>query len=214
MQNTAKSGEGAALNRVAQAPETPIKISFLLLQCFETQGEGSPDEPYVVFYVADLSAPIFAKGITKCSGVFRDVDDDETHKRRNPLVLWGIDNHAAPIKNPDDVIILVALMENDESTTAAVVNAVEASLSVTLNQYRIDGLSRAQMIQNLIRDMNGAIDLGKASGGINQDERLGTVQEFRLTQDLLREARKGKAAASLHFNADGKYRVQIDLSRG
>ena len=194
-----------------------------MLECVETQGEGSPDEPYVVFFVADLSAGFIAKTMVRGSGVFRDVDDGETHRRldrqkhpptENPLVLWGIDGKRAPIKNPDDVVILVALMENDKSSPEAVVNAVQASLAVDLNQYRADGLSRAQIVSKLISNMNGAIDLGKATGGIDQDERLGTTQEFRLTAKLLDDARKGSTAGSLHFNQDGRYRVQIDLSKG
>src|SRR5437773_1439494 len=134
MKSIAKAGSrGASAAKAAPGPETPIKISFLLLECVETQGEGSPDEPYVVFFVADLGAGFIAKTMVRGSGVFRDVDDGETHKRldrhkhppaENPLVLWGIDGKPAPIKNPDEVVILVALMENDKSSPEAVVNAV------------------------------------------------------------------------------------------
>ena len=193
--------------------DQPIEISFRKLHCTETQGEGSSDEPYVIFFIADLGSGPLTKAITRCSGKFGDVDDDETHTRRRALPLWGIDGAPAPIKNPDDVLILVGLMENDDSTMKAVVNAVQASLSVSVNQLRIDGLSRADLVKKLIQSMNGALDLGAASGGINMDERLGSVQEFRLCTEFLNDVRSGKQVhESLHFNKDGRYRVQIDLA--
>jgi hypothetical protein len=194
---------------------TPIQISFRRLHCAETQGEGSSDEIYVIFFIADLGGGAIAKAITRNSGKFGDVDDDETHVRREPLVLWGIDGQAAPIRKPDDVLILVGLMENDESSMKAVVDAVQSTLSVNLNQYRIDGLSRSDLVKKMIQSMNGALDLGAATGGINQDDRLGSVQEFRLCTEFLTDVYDGKEVhESLYFNKDGKYRVQIDIGRG
>src|SRR6185295_13322212 len=93
-----------------------------------TEDQGSPsDEPYVVFFTVNLAQP--AEGKLDHTVVFEGVDETRGHRdRAQHLRLWGRD-HFAPIDlHVDDVIVLVALMESDDSDQADVLAAASRAM--------------------------------------------------------------------------------------
>jgi hypothetical protein len=192
----------------------PLKITLTKFKCIEETNDGpGDDEIYAVAFVADLT-PLVPNPMTFKTRVREDVDEGTRHFN---LPIWAINGGLAAIDQPNDVVILVALMEHDNSSPASVKTAVHTSLAIGVASYKQNGLDRASMIRNLQTDMNGAIDLGKASGVravSDGDERLGSAQELRLTAGDLRSARRGTTVTkSLEFRGDGgHYRLSFDIT--
>jgi hypothetical protein len=213
----------------AAAPvNTPLTISFFYLKCHEDTDEWNDDEPYVVFFVANLKSGIVATTDAKRSTLFGGVDAGDVRLEQtvdfsknpiislHPVMLWGIKGNPAPIANPNDIIILAAVVENDSSSPDAVVSAVDTSLTAKLQVYRANGFSRAKIVEKLITDMNGAIDAAFLTGGLDKDERIGTAKEFLLTSDDLEKARNGSTVFRHRqfYGDDASYKVRIDIKKG
>ena len=212
----------------AAPPSTPLTISFFQLRCIDDTVEANDDEPYVVFFVANLKSGLVTTTDAKRSTLFGDVDAGDERVEAtldfsknpplnpHPVMLWGINGKAAPILNPHDLIILGAAMENDSSSPDAVVSAVDSVLTAKIQVYRANGFSRAKIVEKLITDMNGAIDAAKLTGAIDQDERLGTAKEFPLTTEDLDKARNGSTVFKVRtfYGDDAIYKVRLDIKKG
>jgi hypothetical protein len=207
---------------------TPLTVSFYKLRCVDDTSEANDDEPYVVFFVANLKSGPLATTDAKRSTLFGDVDAGEDRLEatldysKNPIIsvhpvmLWGIKGKPAPIINPNDIIILAAVIENDSSSPDSVVSAVDTALAAKLQIYRANGFSRAKIVEKLITDMNGAIDAAFLTGGLDKDERLGTAKEFQLTSQDLEQARNGSTVfrTRAFYGDDAIYKVRIDIKKG
>ena len=92
-------------------PDWPVAISFVSIRSLEDTDESGDDEPYVVFWVGNVKNP--AASYATRTVVF-DGDDsmDEGDLRTKPKTVWG----PAPIPDPNDLVILAAVVENDWST--------------------------------------------------------------------------------------------------
>jgi hypothetical protein len=212
----------------AAAASTPLSISFFQLRCIDDTVEANNDEPYVVFFVANLKSGLVATTDAKRSTLFGDVDAGDERVEvsidwsknppinPHPVMLWGINGKPAPILSPNDLIILAAVMENDSSSPDAVVSAVDSVLAAKIQVYRTNGFSRAKIVEKLITDMNGAIDAAKITGAIDQDERLGTAKEFALTTEDLDKARNGSTVFKVRtfYGDDAIYKVRLDIKKG
>jgi hypothetical protein len=206
---------------------SPITIAVREIKCIEETNEVGSDEPYVLVVGVNLK-PIVPNVEAVLYGVWDDVDTGETHGTvpvppnfppnvldAIPLVwrkpFWGLNGQPAAINNPDDVIFLVALMENDDGKPKAarglVKGAVVASLASSTQE------SRAVRIQKLIADMNSALAI--PTGAPNFDDQVGSAQELRLTSQDLSLASTGVHTKSLRFAGDGgKYDVVFELKKG
>ena len=212
----------------AAPASTPLTVSFYTLRCVDDTVEANNDEPYVVFFVANLKPIGIAPSDAKRSTLFGDVDaGDERYEMKldwsknppiipTPKMLWGLNGSAAAIASPNDIIILGAMMENDSSSPDAVVSAVDGILAGKLQFYRASGFSRAKIVEKLITDMNGAIDGAIITGVIDKDERLGTAKEFPLTTAELDQARNGTPVfvTRTFYGDDAIYKVRIDIKKG
>ena len=219
---------GLPMKGKAAPVNTPLTVSFYTLHCVDDTVEANDDEPYVVFFTANLKSGIVATTDARRSTLFGGVEagDDRFEQTldfsKNPIVdvhpvmLWGIKGKPAPILDPNDIIILVAVMENDSSSPDSVVTAVDSNLAAKLQIYRANGFSRAKIVEKLITDMNGAIDLAILSGGLDKDERLGPAKEFQLTAQDLEQARNGSTVFKTRafYGDDAIYKVRLDLKKG
>jgi len=207
---------------------TPLTVSFYQLRCIDDTVEYNDDEPYVVFFVANLKSGTLATTDAKRSTLFGGVSAGDNRVELtidysktppynlHPVMLWGVKGGPAPITDPNDIIILAAVMENDSSSPDSVVSAVDAVLGAKLQVYRANGFSRAKIVEKLITDMNGAIDAAVLTGGVDKDERLGTAKEFQLTTQDLEQARNGSTVFKYRtfYGDDGIYKVRIDIKKG
>lgn len=184
------------------------------------------DEPYVVFFIADISESLnpLAKTLISRAKVFEDTEEGKT--KYQSLLLWGLNGKPAPMANPDNVIILAAVVENDESRIDTVTSIVQTKLFANLTAY--NNPDRATLVKKLIKDMHHAIALGEmACGvrgvtlwlsqlGINQDERVGKPKELRLTWDDVMNAHNNIWVPKvLEIKGDGcHYRLHFGFDKG
>lgn len=207
---------------------SPITIAVQEIKCIEETNEVGSDEPYVLVVGVNLK-PLVPNVEAVLYGAWDDVDTGETHGTMPlppdfdpnvfdaiPVVwrkpFWGLNGQPVAINDPDDVIFLVALMENDDGKPQAarglVKSAVVASLASSRQEKR-----RAVRIQKLIADMNSALAL--PTGAPNFDDQIGSVQELQLTSQDLSLASTGVHTKSLRFAGDGgKYDVVFELKKG
>ena len=124
--------------------------------------------------------------------------------------FWGLTGNSAPLTNPNDVIFLTAVMENDDGKAntprLAAQQATIASLLATT------ALSREDRVKKLIKDMQAA--LGLPTGGPNFDDRIGAPQELRLTDEQIKAAqKKPQALPALEFKqGDADYLLIFELT--
>lgn len=128
--------------------------------------------------------------------------------------VWGLNGKPMPISNPDKLFILVGMMEHDDGNPNTVRTAVQTALSGAAAGYASSGLSRNDLAERMRKDMAGAIDLGTLHP-FNSDDRIGGVQELRITAANLREARqRGSIMKRLVFrNSTTRYRVSFRIKR-
>ncbi len=184
------------------AIDTPLKLDFYALTCLEETDEVGVDEPYVVFFAADISDCLnpLTKTLICRAKVFKDADESE--REYQSMLLWGLNGKPAPIVNPDNIIILAAVVEDNSSSPDDVKSSVQDTLFAKLTAYERVHLNRTTMVAKLINDMHGVITLAAAYGitgvtlwlsrlGINRNERLNKPKELRLTWDDVTKASKG-----------------------
>jgi hypothetical protein len=189
---------------------TPLSIQFTDLNVVSTTSGPGDDEPYVVTWVGNLKNPL-ASFATR-SGVY-EMDDGETV--HDPHTVYGAGGLKAPIASADDVVILSAALENDWSNPDGVVATVQAEMlaSVLSVVNASPALSRVQIVDKLLTDMGGALDVGVAPGGLRPDD-YSAPQELRLTEPELFNARLGTPqhfALDFYF-AGGHYQVEYQLN--
>ncbi|MBA3712869.1 MAG: hypothetical protein H0W76_10535 [Pyrinomonadaceae bacterium] len=206
---------------------TPVKIAVTHITCEIETDEVGADEPYVLVTGINLKTPIPNVEVTRY-GPWKDVDKGETHKTVplqnlppgvNPDQLpifvwrklcWGLNGKAAAINSPDDVILLVSLMEHDDGSPGAARELVKAAVVAGLAASI--GTSRAERVPKLIRDTNDALKL--PTGAPSFDERVGSTQELSLSQKLL-DVNGCNKSKCLTFNGDGgRYKVCFEVSKG
>ena len=105
----------------------PSAISFTTIRCLEdTDGPGD-DEPYVVFWVGNLNNPA-ASYATRTIVFDGDRSMEDGDVRVEPKTVWG----PAPITDPNDLVILASVLENDEMDPDGVVSAVNGLMLPSL----------------------------------------------------------------------------------
>ena len=141
---------GALARRVRSAvPELPeeregrmtLSIELHSIRSLNESSEPSAsDELYVLVTVASVRPPIVGLPIPAIPnfrvfpyGVFGDMDDDDP----GPVIVrgppfWGMDGTPEDIGNPDDVAIIVSVMENDSGTPAQYVELINAKTAISL----------------------------------------------------------------------------------
>lgn len=180
------------------------------LHCGEETDEVGADEPYVVVLSVDLKNTITvqtpAGGATInvpasaafLYGPFPDVDAGET-----PIppfeACWGLNSGEKALADPNDAIIIAALMENDDGHPAAARTLVADTGSATL--LAAQGAPRGVLVARLLEAVRGI--LRTPTGAPNFDDVV-DVQEVRFAKDQLDLAETGQTASlPVFFNGDG-----------
>lgn len=176
-----------------------LSITLESLTCLDDTTEWGHDEPYAIIasvIPGDLTAGRFPHAHVTLQ-TFPDTDAGDTHGAG--LTIWGLDGQPAELKDPDDAIFAVALMEWDNGNRGVmrslVSSVVTATLGANLSQPR-DVLTKA-----LLEDISGI--LRTPTGVPNIDDPFG-VQELRLTDSDLAETSVGQEVRkTLSFARDG-----------
>lgn len=210
-------------------PPTPVPVALRArgLRCFDqndTDRGGifdiEDDEPYVLAFAVDLLAPTNSK-MTRV-GPISDVDDDEedTFFALPANLIWGLSEVPQLISSADNLICIVALMENDNANPNQVRELVEIDVKVRLLTegiaFAAGQIPRAELVRRLINAVNGSLPIASVAFP-GPDDQIGSAQELRFTQDELDTIYRDGGAAiekKLFFEGDdSKYDVYFRMSR-
>ncbi len=201
----------------------PINITITKIRCVEETDEVGNDEPYVIVVGVNLKTAIpqvEAKryGPWKAwSGSLKvttpippgfDTDIGEILGIVWRWPCWGLNGNPAPIENPDDVIFLVAVMENDDGKPGTARELAKGAVFQALMSST--GMTREQRVSKCLHDMKDI--LATPTGAPNFDDLVG-IQELQLTRELL-DVSAGTTFKNLLFSGDGgQYRVRFEFSK-
>lgn len=206
---------GAAVPRPAAAAvtniTTPLQIKFTELHAITTSGESGPnDEPYVVLFSADLSQPGVV-ALTKHTGAFKMKKGESVTPALHP---WSISGGTETIADTDDVLVLAALMEHDNSDLDVVRANVDSLVRSALAANR--SLSHTSLVSKLRTEMNSALDQAVEDSAGNNDDRIGGTQSVEITPGNVLDASNGSAVKIKLSFTDGhkaNYDLTFTLSR-
>ena len=186
-----------------------IQIYLTNIHCNEETDEVGADEPYVLVTTVNLASTIPVAGFpvplpafeVVRYGPFEDVDEDETHFAPGiSQSFWSLTNTPATLNDPDKVIFVVALMENDNGNPETLRGIVKGLVGGSvLGSLSFD---RNNKVNKLISDVNSA--LRTPTGAPNFDDQVGGPQELRFTREELLKAESGQTVSkALVFGGDG-----------
>ncbi|MFK7996954.1 MAG: RICIN domain-containing protein [Granulosicoccus sp.] len=167
-----------------------LKISLDKITCIEETDEVGADEPYVLVTTVDYSSLITVAGLSVPIpnfevvryGPFSDVDKGETHRvSPDAPSFWGIANSPVALTDPDSVIFIVSVMENDDGDAEAKRSVVKGIIAGSV--FGSLSLSRDEQATKLINDIDAA--LGIPTGAPSFDERIGRSQRLRFSVEEL-----------------------------
>lgn len=203
--------EAQAENPVPQSIQGAVEK----IQCHTASKELGKEEPYLLVASFDMtnivSAGIVGIGLPAVDvvkvGPWTGVSANETHRAAtlpaiNRPSFWDLNGGAQPIAHQQDVIFLVAFMENDGSSPDAIRGAVRTNLLAS----RITNTNRpyAAYVDTMISNMTGAIETASIAGldplHLNEDDLIGGVQHLDLSpNDLAQLNRIEPVTKSLRF---------------
>jgi hypothetical protein len=191
---------------------TTLAIALRKITCVIEQ--ESSDEPYVIVSAIDLSRKVTIPGqpsviipsvkTVRVGPFTNSVDTGQQVPIVPAAVCWGVDDSPEPVKSLDDFIILVAMMEHDD-TNVNVVRSVVNLVITTSALANASAMPRAKLVKELATEMKGAIASANATQPFNSDELIGHVSELRLTDAQFKSLganKKVKLDHALPFKKD------------
>ena len=169
------------------------------ITCHAASKEVGDEEPYLLIASFDMRNSVNngVVGLTPpginvfkvgpWSGVGRDVTLNAsvlTPQNRPPF--WDLSGRGSPIANPQDVIFLVACMENDGSSPDAIRGMVRTQLLTA--RATNTGLAYSAYVTNMISNMTGTIETSRmvpAQPSLNVDDLFDDVKQLALTTNDL-----------------------------
>ena len=203
------------------------------IYCGAASRELGNDEPYLLIASVLMNSPVVAglpvaKPAVHCFkvGPWGGVDPGSTHlasklAASNRPKFWDLSGQPALVNSPQDVMFLVSLVEHDGSSPAAIREALETALELSIATNL--GLSYSELVRTLASDMAGAIDssalLGLSPAHLNRDDRVDGALQLSLTKDDLTAINAlGKREKTLTFkrknashNVTDRYTVTFSL---
>jgi hypothetical protein len=181
-----------------------VRIYLHSIRCNKETDEVGEDEPYVLVSAVNLAATVSVQGFpvplpayhVVLYGPFTNVDEDETHYAPGlSRSFWGINGAPAQLTNPDTVIFVVSLLENDngnaENLRGILTGIVGGSVFGSLT------LSRADRVTALLREVYSGSQT--PTGGPNTDDLVGGPQEMRFSTEELARAERGVLVSKTLF---------------
>ena len=216
-------------------PAVPLTLTLTNFVCLDQSDEirilfgfnTEDDEPYAVVFAVDLkianlavaSLPVGAiNSKMTLIGALADVNEGEEVSAPGN-VIWGLSNASDLVTSANNLIVLVAMMENDDGSPSQVrtvlEKAAQASLFSNLPAFTSLQIPRQELVSRIIADMDGA--MGAAKVGVpNPDDNIGAIQELRFFQFELDDIYKnrGPVEKSLTFEGDdAKYVLKFKMFR-
>jgi len=195
-------------------PQPRYALSFTRLQCVREGGGwleqiAASDEPYVLIFAVGLRSP--SSGRVVRTRVFGDVDSGESRSQSVPL--W-----AGVLGDPDDLIVLVQIMEHDEGDVDHLARALDAGLGHAAVGLVDAGLGHNAIVSRLKAQMQLLINnnrVGQSHGSLNMDDQIGGIQELRITASDTAATIHGPVQKIIEANdsSDGRYRAFFELRR-
>jgi hypothetical protein len=174
---------------VEQSGETPAGAPYVLVAGIDMRAVW-PDVEAVLYRPWKDARPAAPAGIVPL--IWRDS-------------FWRLDIVAAPIAKPDDLILLVTLVEHVDGNPCTMRTLVKEAVIDALDAST--GMARKARIAKLLRSINGAVDF--ANGGPN----FSSAIELRLTTDdaaCLKSNSHCRFVVSF-FGYGGEYCLALDL---
>lgn len=216
-------------------PNTPVPLTLTLTKfaCLDQSDEIriffginiEDDEPYAAVFAVDLkltpigSVPVGAlDSKMTLVGALSDVDEGEEYSAP-ANVIWGLSGVPGLVSSADNLIVLVAMMENDSGSPSQVRTTLEAAAKLALvanvGLFSNNTITRQELVSRMITQMDGV--MGAAKVGVpNPDDNIGPIQELRFSQaDLDHIYRNlGPIEKSLTFEGDdAKYVLRFKMFR-
>jgi hypothetical protein len=206
--------------RVPDQPNRFFSLFFTELICHRaTDDRDGADEPYAVFAVFFPFSPDRSR--SSHSDVFRNVDGTPHHSiqhLRQPVNLMSSSGQSSGrIDNPDEVVILVGLMESDDSNVGKVVNTAFTKAGGAVKTQFAIGAHRDDLVLEALQAFRTGLRQGAHVDGIfDSDDELIAVQELRLHQADLDAINAGHSARKvLKFRGGeggGSYDLVFELA--
>ncbi len=203
-----------------------VKIALTKMRCLIETDEVGSDEPYVLVFAAQIKkvgglVNVPAANTTKY-GPWGGVDKGELvqtavvigGKQILPSAnCWGLNGKPQEIKSPSDVIILVALMENDDASTGGIRAGLHAQMFASITSYANGGMTRSDIVKKLKKDMKDVLT-GVTVTGIPNNDDFVNVAELSFSQAAIDKANTQMVAKNLELSGDGgKYRLRFEMSK-
>jgi hypothetical protein len=195
-----------------------MKIYLKSIRCYKDTSEFDSDEPYVLVFTARMGLRPEAR--TVLYGPWGDIDSGDPGRTGSlfygpggvplmpPKNIWGISGEAETPPDPDKVIIIAALMENDNGRPQGVRAALHAQLVADLASAPTN-LTRDQLAQRLLQTMRDALRGPITIGVLNNDDLI-DVGEISIHNAL--RARL-PTIVSQHMNGDGgRYEMFFEIA--
>jgi len=180
-------------------------IVFKNFKCISEINEASVDEEvYGIVTVVSTQNGLPVFDLFR-SNLISNVDAGETKTINMPI--WGLGNFPDPIRNADDVIILVTLMEQDNGSpkTYHTMGKIIATSSLASNL----SATRDQRVATLSSDMKRFFSADLGLPFVMDDDHIATV-ELRLTAADIASTQRIERTLTLKSN-QGNYTATFDL---
>jgi len=206
-------------------PPTPVPLMLTLTHfvCIEQNEKTfSPpflnafDEPYACILAVDLKVPLNSK--VTLVGPIQAVESGR-EREAPPNVIWGLSNAPDLVSEADNLILLVAMLENDDGSPDQARSTLDDTIKVELGKqlplFIATKIPREELVRRLIAGMQGSMQFAVV-GAPNFDDQIGPIQELRYIRGELDRLYKGTPSVQKDLTFEGndaKYVLRFQLSR-
>jgi hypothetical protein len=182
-----------------------IRLHSILCRS-ESDENSDSDEPYVLVTTVKRPQGKTPADVRTIQHGPWEMDDGDVIEPVSARAIWDTNGRPADIMNPDDVIIIVTLVENDQGSPGGIRTLVQSTATATMAAAVT--AAREVQVARLLQDLPGAVIA--ADVGFLGDDHVGT-RELRLTPADL--AAKGTRFKVLEINGgdDGSYQLTFRL---
>ena len=217
-----------------------FEIALTYIYCQEDSDEAFNDEPYVIAFAVDLAdaLTVFNFGQATMYGPFHRMSNSFVPggsvrgRPVTPVPCW-FDGNARDIDDPDNVVLIVALLESDndvhfsEQVRQGVDGFVGLIAEPLVNQFATGGISRSALIDQLKAHVRDFVDTLRRTTvyatpegpkeSDDADERLGPVLQLVVTREDLERAATENVKKKMTFTSrreESEYDLTFTLGSG
>lgn len=205
------------------SPRTPFQARVKRIECVAAGAELGDQEPYLIIASVDMLAGGGLVPVPSLHSVlvgpWSGVRPGSVRTAADEPKFWDLNQNPRVVKAPEDVIFLMALVENDGASPDAIRGSVQTSLKVSL----VSNLNRDYdtLADTLRSAMVGAVDsfagAGVGPGHLNFDGRIAVRHLSLTTNDLDRVDALGRTEKVVTFTqrkgekVTEEYQVTVEL---